>query len=129
MDKARQTIAEAKREIQVTEWQQQIQARREQGKTVDEWCASKGISKGTYYHRLKRVREYLCQQRRITGNDEERNPSQPAAIVPVHVGQPREKAVMEIQFGDLQIKFNGSPNSEQLKIVLESLMSRNPSAC
>ena len=52
MQETNQAIAAVKREVQLTEWQQQIQARQEQGLTVDEWCIRLGISKGAYYHRL-----------------------------------------------------------------------------
>ena len=56
-----QTIAEIKEQVQLAEWQRQIQARQEQGLTVDEWCSSLGISQTTYYYRLRKVREHLCQ--------------------------------------------------------------------
>ena len=62
MNESSQAIVAVKREVQLSEWQQQVQERQEQGIPVDEWCASLGISKGAYYHRLRKVREYMCQQ-------------------------------------------------------------------
>ena len=44
-----------------------------------------------------------------------------SAVVPIRVAQPKEKAAIEMQFGDLQIKFNESPDTEQLKVVLATL--------
>ena len=117
MNETSQAIAAVKREEQLSEWQRQIQERQEQGRTVDEWCISLGISKGTYYHRLRKVRKYMCQRMGVTeaGTSEERSLS---AVVPIRVAQPKEKAAIEMQFGDLQIKFNESLDAEQLKVVL-----------
>lgn len=62
MNESSQAIVAVKREVQLSEWQRQVQERQEQGIPMDEWCASLGISKGAYYHRLRKVREYMCQQ-------------------------------------------------------------------
>ena len=62
MNESSQAIVAVKREVQLSERQRQVQERQEQGIPVDEWCASLGISKGAYYHRLRKVREYMCQQ-------------------------------------------------------------------
>ena len=62
MNESNQAIVAVKREVQLSEWQRQVQERQEQGIPVDECCASLGISKGAYYHRLRKVREYMCQQ-------------------------------------------------------------------
>ena len=128
MNETSQAIAAVKREEQLSEWQRQIQERQEQGRTVDEWCISLGISKGTYYHRLRKVRKYMCQRMGVTeaGTSEERSLS---AVVPIRVAQPKEKAAIEMQFGDLQIKFNESPDTEQLKVVLATLMGTNKPVC
>ena len=128
MNETSQAIAAVKREEQLSEWQRQIQERQEQGRTVDEWCISLGISKGTYYHRLRKVRKYMCQSMGGTegGASEETSRS---AVVPIRVAQPKEKAAMEMQFGDLQIKFNESPDTEQLKVVLATLMGANKPVC
>ena len=128
MKETSQAIAAVKREVQLSEWQRQIQERQEQGRTVDEWCISLGISKGTYYHRLRKVRKYMCQRMGVTeaGTSEERSLS---AVVPIRVAQPKEKAAIEMQFGDLQIKFNESTDTEQLKVVLATIMGINKPVC
>lgn len=68
MNETSQAIVAVKREVQLAEWQRQIQARQEQGVTVDEWCMSMGISKGAYYHRQRKVREYICRQIGVKNN-------------------------------------------------------------
>lgn len=129
MNEANQAIVAVKREVQLAEWQRQIQARQEQGVTVDEWCISLGISKGTYYHRLRKVRESICQRLGVMEEDVSGEPPQSAAAIPIRVPQPKEKATVEMQLGDLQIKFNESPDAEQLKVVLETLMGANKPVC
>lgn len=129
MNDTSQAIVAVKREVQLEEWQRQIQARQEQGVTVDEWCISTGVSKGTYYHRLRKVREYMCQRMGVMKDGETREPSQSAAVVPIRMARPKEKATIEMQLGDLQIKFNESPEAEQLKVILDVLMGANKPVC
>ena len=128
MQETNQAIAAVKRDVQLSEWQRQIQERQEQGVTVDEWCVRIGISKGTYYHRLRKVREYMCQRMGVmeAGASEETSRS---AVVPIRVAQPKEKAAIEMHFGDLQIKFNESTDTEQLKVVLATIMGINKPVC
>ena len=130
MNETTQAIVEVKREVQLAEWQRQIQERQEQGMTVDEWCASVGIGKGAYYHRLRKVREYMCKNMGLVESGEKKKEaSQCSAVVPIRTPQPKEKAAIEMQLGELQIRFNENPDAEQLKVILASLMSANNPVC
>lgn len=130
MNETTQAIVEVKREVQLAEWQRQIQERQERGMTVDEWCASVGIGKGAYYHRLRKVREYMCKNMGLVESGEKKKEaSQSSAVVPIRSPQPKEKAAIEMQLGELQIRFNESPDTEQLKVILVSLMSANNPVC
>lgn len=51
------SIKEIKQEIRHREWSTLIQESQSSGMSVKEWCQSKGIKLGTYYSRLKIVRE------------------------------------------------------------------------
>lgn len=129
MKETSQAIAAVKREVQLSEWQRQIQARQEQGITVDEWCMRVGISKGAYYHRLRKVREYMCQQMGVMEGSDPRETAQSTVVVPIRAVQSREKAAIEMQLGELQIRFGESPDAEQLKVVLGALMGANKPVC
>ena len=129
MNESSQAIVAVKREVQLAEWQRQIQARQEQVVTVDEWCISLGISKGAYYHRLRKVREYMCRQMGVMEDGESGETSQSSSIVPIRMPQAKDKATIEMQLGDLRIKFNENPDAEQLKIVLATLMGTNKPVC
>lgn len=54
-----------------------------------------------------------------------RKPSHSAAVVPVRMARTKEKVAMEMQLGDLQIRFNESSNAEQLKLVVDVLTGAN----
>ena len=133
MNEASQAIVAVKREVQLAEWQRQVQARQEQGISVEEWCVNLGISKGAYYHRLRKVREYMCKKMGVvednTCTNKAREVSSPAAVIPIRAARPKEKAIIEMQLGDLQIKFNEDPDAEQLKVVLKVLMDANKPVC
>ena len=51
------SIVQIKAGISVRNWEEQIRACQESGKTVKEWCGENGIPVGTYYSRLRRIRE------------------------------------------------------------------------
>ena len=51
------SIVQIKAGISVQKWEEQIRACQESGKTVKEWCGENGIPVGTYYSRLRRIRE------------------------------------------------------------------------
>ena len=52
-------VQEAKRQIRLQEWSEQIDSCRQSGLTVKGWCKENGIHIKTYYNRMKRVREEL----------------------------------------------------------------------
>lgn len=55
--------------------------------------------------------------------------SRSIAVVPIRTAQPNKKATIEMQLGDLQVKFNDSPTAEQLKVVLRILLDANQPVC
>lgn len=55
-------IAVVKREVRHAEWAAQVQECRNSGLTVQQWCDQNGIGIKTYYYRLRKLREDVCQQ-------------------------------------------------------------------
>ena len=100
MNESSQAIVAVKREVQLSEWQRQVQERQEQGIPVDEWCASLGISKGAYYHRLRKVREYMCQQMGVMEGSDPRETAQSIKTLRMKYGY--LQAVTEMFAGNLQ---------------------------
>ena len=60
------SIVQIKAGLSVRNWEAQVRACQESGKTVKEWCTENGISVGTYYARLRRVRETaIAEEQRL----------------------------------------------------------------
>jgi hypothetical protein len=55
-------ITTVKRDVQLQEWTEQIKAQQESGMTVTAYCAQNGINIKTYYYRLKRMRQAVCNE-------------------------------------------------------------------
>ena len=55
-------IAIIKKDVQLCSWSEMEIARQRSGLTVAEWCEQEHISHSTYYYRLRKVRESLCEQ-------------------------------------------------------------------
>ena len=108
-----QAIAEIKEQVQFAEWQRQIEERQSEGLGVAAWCERQGISKSTYYYRLRKIREYICQ---LTGQQsvEKTKAEEKQQIIPIQtsVSTPCENRI-EIISGDLRITFEGEPNRQQ----------------
>lgn len=116
-------IAEIKERVQFAEWQRQIEERQSEGLGVAAWCEQQGISKSTYYYRLRKVREHIC---RVAGSLSEAPPesSMEQQIVPIRMAANTvtEKRI-EIVSGDLRISFTGETDISSLKAVVEALRS------
>ena len=55
-------VAIVKREIQIQSWSEMEIERQRLGLTVAQWCNRENISHSTYYYRLRKVRESICEQ-------------------------------------------------------------------
>ena len=54
-------IMEIKNKVRISEWSEMVRDCRGSGLTVQQWCNSNGINIKTYYYRLRKVREALCE--------------------------------------------------------------------
>ena len=55
-------IAMVKKEIRLAQWAEMVRNRNESGLTVTDWCKENGINLKTYYYRLKRIRQAVCNE-------------------------------------------------------------------
>ena len=99
-------IAMVKKEIQLQNWSDKELARQESGLTVTEWCRQEGISTNTYYYRLRKIKESLCEQ------------------IPVAVTEITEKtdsAAIRIISDDLKVEISSDVPSEKIAAILGAL--------
>ncbi len=117
------TITEIKARVQLEGWQKQIEERQVAGLRIAAFCEQQGISKTTYYYRLRKVREHLCRSAGVlpelpSGSSSEQS------VVPIRMVTEKSPASrVEIVSGDLRISFEGESNPASLKAVIEALRS------
>ncbi|MFQ7292448.1 MAG: IS66 family insertion sequence element accessory protein TnpA [Monoglobales bacterium] len=58
-------IVQIKNNVKLHEWSMMVKACRSSGLTVSQWCNENDIKLKTYYYRLRKVREYLCEETEV----------------------------------------------------------------
>ena len=101
-------IAKVKKEVKVSQWAEMVRQRNESGLTVTDWCKENGINLKTYYYRLKRVRQAVCNK--IEQHD----------IVPVEpiAGTETTSEKIELSVGDVKISLPDDFNESTLRRLL-----------
>ena len=103
-----QGIVTVKREVQLDEWKQQVAACTGSGLTVRRWCEQEGIAVGTYYNRLRKVRECLLENE----------------IVPVRLKEASDTSgKIEITTEQMKISIPSDVSGDTIVLVLRSLQS------
>jgi hypothetical protein len=120
---ASRAITEIKEQVQLDRWQKQIEERQMAGLSIAAFCEQRGISKTTYYYRLRKVREHLCRSSGLLPELPSEAPNE-QRVVPIRtVTENTRESRVEIVSGDLRISFEGEPNPAALKAVIEALRS------
>ena len=100
--------AMVKKEIQLQNWSDKEIARQESGLTVTEWCRQEKISTSTYYYRLRRIRENLCEQI-------------PVAVTEITEKTETDSAAIRIISGDLKVEISSDVPSEKIAAIIGAL--------
>ena len=98
-------ITTIKNEVQLQEWQKQIQAQQTSGLTVQQWCRENGINIKTYYYHLRKVRNQFIE-------------SAPS-IVPLTI--PETKSDIIIEKNDIKISLPSDISAEILVAVIREI--------
>mgnify|MGYP001385225122 CR=1 FL=1 len=101
-------IARVKKGMKLAQWAEMIRQRNESGLTVTDWCKENGINLKTYYYRLKRMRQAVCNE--IEQHD----------IVPVVPNAGAETTVekIELSVGDVNVSLPDNFNEDTLRRLL-----------
>ena len=101
-------IAKVKKEVKLAQWAEMVKSRNESGLTVTDWCKQNGINLKTYYYRLKRLRQAVCNE--IEQHD----------IVPVKLISETEQTSEKIELcvADVKISLPDDFNESTLKRLL-----------
>ena len=55
-------IMSIKNKVRINEWREMVNAYRSSGLTVQQWCDLNGMNIKTYYYRLRKLREAICEE-------------------------------------------------------------------
>ena len=121
--RATRAITEIKEQIQLERWQKQIEEKQMAGLSIAAFCAQQGISKTTYYYRLRKVREHLCRSAGVLPELPSESPNE-QQVVPIRMAaKDVSESRVEIVSKDLRISFVGETSPSALRAVIEALRS------
>ena len=112
-EKQTAAIVQVKEEVRLTSWRSEYEEMRQSGMTVKDWCAKRGISQSGFYHRLRRIREYMCG--RYIPSD---CGAEEQAVVPI-----RNKADfgIVIESGNITVKITDGISLQNIEAVIGAL--------
>ena len=101
-------IAKVKKEVKLAQWAEMVKSRNESGLSVTDWCKQNSTNIKTYYYRLKRLRQAVCNE--IEQHD----------IVPVKpiAGTEPTSEKIELCVADVKISLPDDFNESTLKRLL-----------
>ena len=74
-------ITEIKTKVSQQEWQQRILECQNSGMSVKAWCQENGISAGSYYFHLRKIRESVLEEKQIVSL----NPPKPVSSSEIRI--------------------------------------------
>ena len=101
-------ITEIKSKVSLQEWQQRILDCQNSGMSVKAWCQQNGISTGSYYFHLRKIRESVLEENQI---------------IPLEPPKPVSSTGIRIESDSITITLPETVSPEQLAAVLSALKS------
>ena len=101
-------ITEIKSKVSLQEWQQRILDCQSSGMSVKAWCQANGISTGSYYFHLRKIRESVLEKNQI---------------IPLEPPKPVSSSGIRIESAGITIILPETISAEQLAAVLSALKS------
>ena len=101
-------IAIIKKDVQLRSWSEMEIARQRSGLTVTEWCEQEHISHSTYYSRLRKVRESICEQI-------------PVPVMEITEKKQAESSTIKIVSGNVSVEMTADVPTEIITAVIGAL--------
>ena len=101
-------ITEIKSKVSLQEWQQRVLDCQNSGMSVKAWCQQNGISTGSYYFHLRKIRESVLEENQI---------------IPLEPPKPVSSSGIRIEFAGITVTLPENAAPEQLAAVLSALKS------
>ena len=107
MNDVSEKIVAIKTEVREKNWETMISECQQSGLSVQEWCLQKGIKPSTYYSRLRKLREKVCNE-----------------IIPIESTTEAPKlSEVKITLGDIVVTLPSDSSAETISTVLRALKS------
>lgn len=115
-------ISQIKNELLMKEWAAMVRECRSSGLTVKNWCMNNGVNIKTYYYRLKRVRNFICDLSAESDADNSRLAVQ-RDIVPVPMDAISNDDIRQIRIttANISVELPASVQPQLLKVAIEGL--------
>ena len=128
-------ITTIKEQVKLDAWQCEMEERQSSGLSVKAWCKERGLSQSAYYHRLRKLREAVCEQvgeqvgKQVCKDQSVLScpvptPAPVTAVVPIRrADTPLVGSLsgIEIECGGLRIKVSGECPAELVCAMLREL--------
>ena len=101
-------ITEIKSKVSLQEWQQRVLDCQNSGMSVKAWCQQNGISTGSYYFHLRKIRESVLEENQI---------------IPLEPPKAVSSTGIHIESAGITITLPENTAPEQLTAVLTALKS------
>ena len=101
-------ITEIKTRVSLQEWQQRVLDCQNSGMSVKAWCQANGISTGSYYFHLRKIRESVLEENQI---------------IPLEPPKPVSSTGIRIESAGITVTLPENAAPEQLAAVLTALKS------
>ena len=97
-----------KKVVQLCSWSEMEIARQRSGLTVTQWCEQEHISHSTYYYRLRKVRENICEQI-------------PVPVMEISEKTQTESSTIKIVSGNVSVEMTADVPAEIITAVIGAL--------
>lgn len=102
-------IMTIKNKVRINEWNEMVKTCRSSGLTVQQWCNLNNINIKTYYYRLRKVREAICEE------------THDIVQIPLNTADSAAASSIKINMGNLNIELTGTVAAATLRSVIEAL--------
>jgi len=110
-------VGQVKREVMLNEWAEMVRKCQTSGQTVERWCSENGVNIKTYYYRLKRVRNRICEK------ISEKQDIVPLAICMENRKSASENVPITIRINGAEIAVQSGTDTETLRSILSVMKS------
>ena len=114
-------ISKIKTDLLMREWAEMVRECRSSGLTVKEWCIDNDVNIKTYYYRLKRIRDFICDNKLENINNVCESVHHDIVPVPVNPVADNDTQQIKITASNISVELPANIQPQLLKAAIEGL--------